>query len=481
MIEKLPALLVSRIASGQIAVSPSSVIKELVENSLDAESSKVMVFIDDQFNFRVVDNGRGIRLEEIPISIERFTTDKIKKLEDFESLRTYGFRGEALNAIASVSRLTLKSQHYEEDVGGKLTVEAGEVKEFKVVASTQGTSVAVCDLFFNVPVRRKSFTRREIRNMVSLIIDYAVANPDVSFFVEDYRFPPSSLEERVSFLFGGEMLRRIETENSVIFLNFKNERFVGRKLRKIFINRRPVLYEKIDKLLLSLDVDNYILFFDVPPSSVDFNVTPLKDRVLLRNEEKFLSEIRSAVERKNFYLFQPPKTVYVKEETFSERLKVIGHNETIVLAEDRDYFYFLDIHLVHERVNYEMLLEQLRSGEVKSTKLLNPVIFDGDEKVLSKFGIKWSKVNGKVLIKEIPAILNLSDIERLSRGESPENVASVACRRAIKSGEELKEEDLNKLLDLYLRCKEKRFCPHGRPIYYRISKREVYRNLGRLL
>jgi DNA mismatch repair protein MutL len=252
-------------------------------------------------------------------------------------------------------------------------------------------------------------------------------------------------------------------------------------LRKIFINRRPVLYEKIDKLLLSLDVDNYILFFDVPPSSVDFNVTPLKDRVLLRNEEKFLSEIRSAVERKNFYLFQPPKTVYVKEETFSERLKVIGHNETIVLAEDRDYFYFLDIHLVHERVNYEMLLEQLRSGEVKSTKLLNPVIFDGDERVLSKFGIKWSKVNGKVLIKEIPAILNLSDIERLSRGESPENVASVACRRAIKSGEELKEEDLNKLLDLYLRCKEKRFCPHGRPIYYRISKREVYRNLGRLL
>jgi hypothetical protein len=127
MIKKLPPLLVSRIASGQIAVSPSSVIKELVENSLDAESSKVMVFINDQFNFRVVDNGRGIRLEEIPFSIERFTTDKIKKLEDFESLRTYGFRGEALNAIASVSRLTLKSQHHEEDVGGKLTVEAGEV------------------------------------------------------------------------------------------------------------------------------------------------------------------------------------------------------------------------------------------------------------------------------------------------------------------------------------------------------------------
>ncbi len=481
MIRKLPQSVISRIASGQIAVSPSNVLKELVENSLDANSQNISVFISDQFNFRVVDDGKGIRFQEIPVAVERFTTEKIKDIKDFDHIRTYGFRGEALNAIASVSRMVLKSRHYSEDIGGKLIVEAGEVRDFKAVAIKPGTSVSVCDLFFNVPVRKRSFKKREITKMFSLVLDYAIVNPEVSFKIGDFRLPSSSVEERIGSVYGKEVLRRVETENALMFLSFKNERSPKKKIRKIFINRRPVINEKFEKLLLNLGVENFILFLELPPSKVDFNVTPLKDKVLLKDESNYINEIRSAVQRKTFYVFQPLSTLSVKEESPEKPLKVIGCNGTLIFAEDRDYFYFLDLHLVHERVNYEMLLDQLKSGKFRSLKLLDPIPFEGSEKVLSDFGIKWSKVGKKVFVVEMPELLKVSDLKMLSEGKVPETISQLACKKSVKSGDRLSDEDLEELLKLYARCKEKRLCPHGRPIYYRISKREVYRNLGRLL
>jgi len=476
-VKRLPPEIVSRIASGQIAVSPSSVLKELVENSIDAGAQEIRVTIEDQFNFRVFDNGTGMKLSELPLSVERFTTTKVKEIPDLENIVTYGFRGEALNAVSAVSFLTIKSRHFSEEVGGKLKVEGGKIRSCQPIPFRGGTSVRVQNLFFNVPVRRRSFSGRETKRMVSTVLSYAVSNPNISFAVNDIVLPPSTVEERIAAIYGGEGLRRIEGKHFRAFIGFRNE-VSGSKVRKIFVNRRPVIYEKLEKFLLSLGLESFIFLIELSPSAVDVNISPLKDRVLIRDESLLFREVESLLKRDEFYVFKPSKTLLLREKE-GGKLKVIGSNETLIVAEDENYFYFFDIHLLHERVNYEAVLRSLKEGRIRSVRLLEPIVVEGNVRNLSRFGIKFSKTERGIEVREIPEILTAEDVRRIASGKEVESVATAACRRAVKSGSILERKDIEELMELYLDCEERRFCPHGRPIYYRIEKRKIYRGLGR--
>ncbi|WP_456397579.1 DNA mismatch repair endonuclease MutL [Desulfurobacterium sp.] len=483
MIRRLNEKLISKIAAGQIAVSPSSVVKELIENSLDANASTVTVLINSPFNFKVIDDGEGIPFKELPLAVERFSTSKIENLEDFLKLRTYGFRGEALHAISLFSRLILKSRYYMEEVGGIIVVKGGVVENYEPISFSSGTAVVVEDLYFNVPVRKKGVSRNEKQKMKNVVEDLAIANEAVAFKINSIAYPVSSKIERIYRITGKEFELK-EKGFLTLFYNTRFDRSSGR-VKKVFVNRRPVISKEIAELLRKHHIEEYILFIELSPSEIDFNVSPLKDKVVFRDLANVLQSLESLL-NKNLYFLPQFKTVRkVEEETSFDygSLKLIGADETVAICEDGKYYYFFDIHLLHERVNFEMILERLKEGFFEEKRLMTPIYLDNSPMVvkLKRLGVNVKRDGKRFVISSLPAIISREDIEDILNGKEPESVASSACKNAIKSGVEFVSKlEIEKLVALYMKCREKRVCPHGRPIFYRIKKRDILKKLGRL-
>ncbi len=474
MIKKLPEELVKLISSGQIAYSPKAVLKELLENALDSNPLSVKVDISSPLFFSVSDDGEGIRYRELPLAVERFATSKVNSLEDLKNLKTYGFRGEALYAISQHCRLTIKSRHSQEEVGGILKVEGGEVKEHRPYPFSKGTKVEVNDLFFNAPVRKKSLSRRERGHMVNLSKLYAVANPEVEFLICRERFYRSSLKERVFRVFGREF-KFIQGKRVKLFYSREFS-----SVRQVFLNRRPVVIPEVEEILSQNRLKSYLLFLEVEPSLVDFNISPTKERVLVEDDSLF-EEARELLKEE----FSLPKVLVFKESSkvnYYSPIELIGTDGTVIVAHDHENFYFFDQHLVHERVNYEELLRLLKEGKLKKVNLVPPLLLEaGLKEKLKGLGALFREEGGKLVVEAIPEILEVEDLKNLGE-ETVESIASRACKRAIKAGYKVVNvEQLKELFERYLSCKEREFCPHGRPIYYKLEKRKVYKEIGRKL
>jgi len=481
MIKKLPEEVVLKIASGQIASSPSAVLKELIENALDAEATEITVKIDDPFNFRVIDNGTGIPYKDLPLAVERFATSKIEKVEDLERIKTYGFRGEALHAISQVSHLKIKSRHWEENLGGKIEVKGGKILSLSPIPFSGGTSVTVSSLFYNTPVRKKAFNGREKKRLIQTVRTFALCHPEVTFRVNEKTFPATSLKERIVQLFGDSVhFSYVESERVKLLFTttYEDER---KKVSFIFINKRPVSMPEIERLLEELKVKNYILYIDLFPSEVDVNVVPSKEKVFIK-DKSVTEEIRKLLERKAFL----PSVPFIKEKKeieYRTPIELLGTDGTVIIAHDSDYYYFFDQHLVHERVNYEELLKKLKDGNFRQKQLVPPLQLKTSKEAVKK--LKELHVGFEVLKEEIkifslPEILEVSDVENIIEGKPLESVAETACRRALKAGYmPLNFEDVRELFNRYLKCSEREVCPHGRPIYYRIKKTKILRKLRR--
>ena len=475
MIKKLNGETVRRIASGQIASSPRAVLKEIVENAVDSNPREIRIRIESPISFSVSDDGVGIDYEELPLTVERFATSKIETFEDLRKLKTYGFRGEALHAISQVSHLTIKSSKGGK-LGGKLRVRGGRIEEYSPIPYRQGTTVEVRELFFNAPVRRRTIGRREKSSLEGLSKLYALSNPKISFRINEKWFPPSSLEERIKQVFGKEW-EFTKVEGSWVKAFFSRER---RGVRLFFVNRRPVELPQAEKILTELGIKSFILFIEVPPEIVDPNVTPTKERVLIESYD-YLREIEELLSVE----VRLPKIPVVKEKReieYRSPLKLIGSDGTLLIAHDAENYYFFDLHLVHERVNYEELLKKLKKGEVRKVKLLRPLTLELELKEkLREVGVEFFEEGGKLMVSEIPEILSVEDFKSLKENP-PEAVANLACRRAVKSGyRALNFEDIEELFNRYLLCENRELCPHGRPIYYKMKKGKIYSQLGRKL
>ena len=475
MIEKLPAEVVRRIASGQIASSPTAVLKELLENSLDAGATEISVKVENPFNFRVVDNGCGIDYRELPLTVERFATSKIRDLKDLKQLKTYGFRGEALHAISQFSRLTIKSSKGN-GTGGKIVVKGGAVEEYTPIPYRKGTSVSVEELFFNAPVRRKAVSRKERSSLFKLLKTYALSNPNVFFSFNDKVFPRASLKERIFQLFGKDW-ELLEVNGERFHLLYSREK---KGLRFTFVNKRPVELPEAEKLLEEKGIKSWILFIRIPPELVDPNITPTKEKVYIE-DKNYLREIEESLS----YSLNLPRVSAVREKREIEyfvKPQLIGSDGTVLIAHDPENYYFFDIHLIHERVNYEELLEKLKNGEIPTVELLKEVELPiGSEEKLKRLGVGFRVEGNTVYVERIPEILSVEDIKELSR-KSVESVAEIACRRAVKSGYRILEfEELEKLFERFLKCRNRETCPHGRPIYYKMKKEKIYSQLGRKL
>jgi DNA mismatch repair protein MutL len=312
---------VERIAAGEVIERPASVVKELVENSLDAGARRIVIRLKrgGLEEISVEDDGFGIPSRELPLAIERHATSKIAGSGDLAAVQSFGFRGEALASIAAVSRLSLRSRWADEDVGARIDVAGGRLERKEPYPRHPGTSVSVRDLFFNVPARREflraeSAEKRAVHQVVTAV---ALAHPRVGFRLESDRsatmdLPPAlDLETRVHNVLGGsvgELLRRFEgTANGLRvegLASLPNHTRGNRTGQYVFVNRRPVQDRGISAALSSAYRDVLppgrfpvvVLFVEAPPSRVDANVHPAKAEVRFRDERALFSLVRHAIQ-----------------------------------------------------------------------------------------------------------------------------------------------------------------------------------------
>lgn len=318
----LPEHVASQIAAGEVIERPASVVKELVENALDANSSQILIEIHGAGKrmIAVTDDGQGIPESELRLAVSRHATSKLSRAEDLFRIETLGFRGEALASIGSVSRMTIESRHGDAAVGGRLQVEGGKLGPLREVGIPQGTRVSVEDLFFNVPARLKFLKTdsTERRHIEALVTRYALAYPDVRWqlIVDDKISLQTSgngdQREVLSSLYGVDIAREMlgvnfEEEHTHIhgFISPISLTRSNRREITIFVNGRWVKDTSVTAAVLKayhtlLMVGRYpivVLFLALPPDLVDVNVHPAKAEVRFREGNAVFTRTQRAVRR----------------------------------------------------------------------------------------------------------------------------------------------------------------------------------------
>lgn len=320
-IQILPESLANQIAAGEVVERPASVVKELVENSLDASASEIFVEIEKggKALVRVTDNGHGMKKDDAFLCLERHATSKVKSAEDLFALHTMGFRGEALPAIASVSRLRLITRSVEDDSGWQIYAEGGTIRQADAVGAAPGTVVEVRNLFFNTPGRRK-FLRKEdteFGHIADVISRLALSRPDIHFrlshngrnYLEAYRH--NRLEERVAALLGrsitGDLLPiEADSGNGEMLVGLLGVPGISRSstghiytyVNGRFVRDRVIQHAILEAYRSLLEKRRYpiaVLFIDMPPETVDVNVHPTKHEVRFRNQQQVHDFIVSAI------------------------------------------------------------------------------------------------------------------------------------------------------------------------------------------
>jgi DNA mismatch repair protein MutL len=321
-IHLLPPEIASQIAAGEVVERPASVVKELLENALDAGAKSVSVTIAGAGRtlIEVADDGCGISADELLLAVTRHATSKLERAEDLFAISTLGFRGEALASIGSVARLTLTSRTAVSVTGARLSVEAGVSGSVKVVGAPVGTTVRVEDLFYNVPARLK-FLKQDVterRAIDALLTRYALAYPHVRVKLTEGKTsslqtsgdgdPRAILAALYGVEVGKQMLEVLAEEVGIKLSGFISPTALTRSNRReitFFINGRWVQDISLSTALLQayhtlLMVGRYplaVLFLEVEPSEVDVNVHPAKAVVRFRNQDRIFSFVQRAVRR----------------------------------------------------------------------------------------------------------------------------------------------------------------------------------------
>lgn len=303
VIQLLPDSIANQIAAGEVIQRPASVVKELLENAVDAGSSSIKLIVKEAGKalIQVVDDGCGMSETDARMSFERHATSKIRHVNDLFTIRTMGFRGEALASVASIAQIELKTRQRQSDLGARLLVEASEVKKQEPCQCSPGTSVAVKNLFFNVPARRKFLKSNtvEMRHISDEFVRVALAHPDIFFILqhngsEVYHLPKSNLRQRIVNVLGtgsNKKLVPLREETELV----KMQGFVGKpefakKTRGdqfFFVNGRFIKSGWLHHAIVSAYEDLlpkdthplYVIFIEMDPASIDINVHPTKQEI----------------------------------------------------------------------------------------------------------------------------------------------------------------------------------------------------------
>ncbi len=535
----LPENLRLKIAAGEVIESPASVVKELIENSIDAGASSITVEIEEGGLRKILvrDNGEGISREDLPLAVERFSTSKLKSEEDLTKIHTLGFRGEALASICAISKMKITSRT-EDGEGSSISCSEGRIGAPISAPHPRGTTVEVRDLFFNLPARKKFLPSVSslFREISKVFQHAALSRPDIHFtLIKDGRelanYPPSrSLKERIATVMGREFLdtlMEIRAQAGVFSLRgYASRKGMGRvrPTQIFFLNARPIKNRELSialnnaytGLLEKPKLPDGIIFIEAPPETYDVNVHPSKREVKFRDKKAIfhvfslavrgwktertpvfsgISEVQTQYipDQREVPSSQAPPITFTEEpgETLTEeKVRIVGQVKNLfIIAEDDESLYLIDQHNAQERVIYE----RLRKEGGGTNPLLIPVVLDLREEDIGLLSEKAEELRragfdfellsgGSVIIKGIPSVLPEGEAEaafvEAIRGKE-KVLATISCKASVKRGQPLPFELMKTIVKQLFQLENPELCPHGRPTMIKISWTEVARLIGR--
>ncbi len=431
-IKVLDPKIVSQIAAGEVVERPASVVKELVENSLDAGSSQISVEVTGGgvSLIRVTDNGVGIPSAEAELAFDRYATSKIAGLDDLESIQSLGFRGEALPSIAAVAQVEVLTYAAGDKIGTYLVLKDGAIVARRSQGRSQGTTVSVHNLFRKIPARLKFLKSVATENsrIANVVSQYALAFPEVKFSLSiDGRVAlrtsgSGRLLDSIAEVYGAEIAGSMLDIKDPAALSPRVTGMIGlpkisrsgRGYLSFFINRRWVtsrmlaraVEEAYHGLLMVGRHPAAVISILLPPEEVDVNIHPTKSEVRFRNEHAVFSAVHRAVRHTLMGQVTVPEVKAVKETVFPTPLRqavltpvvdtgynpspspptpavslpvlrVIGQlDNTYIIAEGPDGLYLIDQHAAHERVLFERIEQQRSQKEVETQGLLEPMTLE---------------------------------------------------------------------------------------------------------
>jgi len=428
-IRELDSMTIGQIAAGEIIDRPAAVVKELVENAIDAGAQRITVNIErgGLDLIEVIDNGAGIAAGDLPLAARRHTTSKLRAASDLESISTLGFRGEGLASIAAVARTEIVSRRARETVGVRIRAHAEKIEETALVPAPVGTSVRAVALFENVPVRREYLrsTGAEFNRISAWLSSFALGYPERTFVLrhdgrEVWVMPASDDQrERLAMVFGRRPASAlIELDGAASrmlggrlfgFVSSPGEDRPDRRMQLLFVNGRLLR----STILAGAWTSGYasfamsgrhpygVLFLDLPADQVDPNVHPTKSDVRLRYPNQVFDAVRRSIAATlaahaqarfrdhvaaavpDGLSFAPAELALFEEasahnEDETDRLRILMQlHSTFILASDGEALLLVDQHAAHERIAYESIARSAREG-ISSEPLLVPQIIELD-------------------------------------------------------------------------------------------------------
>jgi DNA mismatch repair protein MutL len=581
MISILPSAVADQIAAGEVVERPASVVKELVENSLDAGASVVEITLEDGGRklVRVSDDGSGMSPDDVPRALARHGTSKITKAADLVGVRTFGFRGEALPAIASVSNFEIETATHDGE-GTLVRVNGGQMSAPERIARQQGTTVSVAQLFFNIPARLKFMrsARSEWRSAVDALTAIALTQPSVRIHLSHdgknaLALPPvSSMRSRLGGIWGGryaEDLLDVDDVAGPVHTSGLVQRpaDVGTSTRRGFLSitgravRDAGIARAVEAAYRSTIVagvrPSFFLNITLPADAVDVNVHPAKAEVRFRDRWTTERAVEAAV-RRALGNFDSAASLGFRGQGFAFRSADLPPNpdseilrpsnrddeplfdqhdadfeyspgqevepaavevatspaiipplfqlrRTYIAFEHEDGLVLIDQHSAHERVLYEQFMNTLESGRSPAQRLLLPLTlhlgpaegeaFDSNREYLERLGFEVEGFGGHTLIvNTVPMPHPRFDAEKCLRetldaltGDRIAGVAArherlaatIACKAAIKAGEELSQGEMRSLFASLRDTRLPAHDVHGRSTIVHLTWEEVERRFGR--
>ena len=452
IIHLLPDSVANQIAAGEVIQRPASVIKELVENAIDAGAKNIQIIINDAGKtcMQVIDDGKGMSEIDARLAFERHATSKIKKATDLFALRTMGFRGEALASIAAVAQVELLTKTENEETGTRVYISGSKYEGQETAATNTGSHFIVKNLFYNIPARRK-FLKTDATELSKILTEFervALVNPDINFTLysnetELFNLPESPLRQRILYLFGRKLnqeLLSIDVDTTLVKISgFVAKPEASRKRgahQFLFVNgrymRHPYFYKAVmeayDELIPVGEQISYFIYFDIDPATIDVNIHPTKTEIKFENEQAIWQIIAAGV-KETLGRFNEVPSIDFDTEGMPD-IPTFDDTEPVAIPQvhiNTDFNPFKSTSSSYQRREVSSDWDQLYSGVSKGSKLNTPPPAD--------FTMSNSVVEGGIVeSKASPSLYDDQEDKNYEKGSTLLQFKGRYILTSVKSG-----------------------------------------------